>query len=52
MWVWGRQSPRVSHQLRDHGRPQGSQVLRGHAQQEHPEEQEDLSVQDGHLWQT
>ncbi|KAK0145893.1 hypothetical protein N1851_015177 [Merluccius polli] len=37
--------------LGDHGGPQRGEVLGGHPQQQHPEEQEDLRVEDGHLGQ-
>lgn len=41
-----------SHQFGDHGGPQWGEVLRWHAQQQHSEEQEHLSMEDGHLRQT
>lgn len=41
-----------SHQFSDHGGPQRGEMLRWHAQQQHSEEQEHLSVEDGHLRQT
>lgn len=41
-----------SHQFSDHGGPQWGEVLGWHAQQQHSEEQEHLSVEDGHLGQT
>lgn len=58
-WVcvlWSRGKPQSwaprPYQLGDHGGPQGGEVLRGHAQQQHSEEQENLSMKDGHLGQT